>query len=35
MSVQKRGPRAWRVRWQEGDRWPSRTFERKADAQLF
>jgi integrase len=35
MSVQKRGPHAWRVRWQEGERWRSRTFERKADAALF
>jgi len=34
MSVQKRG-KAWRVRWQEGDRMRSRTFDRKRDAQLF
>jgi len=34
MSVQKRG-KAWRVRWQEGDRWRSRTFDTKRDAVLF
>lgn len=34
MSVQKRG-RAWRVRWKEGSRWRSRTFDRKADAVSF
>jgi integrase len=34
MSVQKRGS-SWRVRWQDGDRWRSRTFDRKADALLF
>ena len=34
MSVQKRG-NVWRVRWQEGDRWRSRTFDRKADARDF
>ena len=34
MSVQKRG-KSWRVRWQEGDRWRSRTFELKRDALLF
>jgi integrase len=31
MSVQRRG-KAWRVRWKEGDRWQSRTFDRKRDA---
>jgi integrase len=31
MSVQRRG-QAWRVRWQEGDRWRSATFGRKRDA---
>lgn len=31
MSVQKRG-KAWRVRWQDGDRWRSRTFDTKRDA---
>jgi integrase len=35
VSVQKRGPRAWRVRWTEGDRWRSRTFELKRDADAF
>ena len=30
MSVQKRG-KAWRVRWQDGDRWRSRTFDTKRD----
>ena len=43
MSVQKRVTRrkdgstytAWRVRWEEGDRMPSRTFDLKRDAQLF
>ena len=43
MSVQKRewtdatGKRrqAWRVRWQDGDRWRSKTFPRKADADAF
>ena len=34
MSVQKRGD-AWRVRWQEGDRRRSRTFDLKRDAMLF
>jgi hypothetical protein len=34
MSVQRRG-KAWRVRWQEGTRWRSRTFERKRDADVF
>jgi hypothetical protein len=34
MSVQRRG-KSWRVRWQEGDRWRSRTFQRKGDALLF
>ena len=34
MSVQKRG-NGWRVRWQEGDRWRSRTFSTKRDALLF
>jgi integrase len=34
MSVQKRG-NSWRVRWEEGDCWRSRTFDRKSDAQLF
>jgi hypothetical protein len=34
MSVQKRG-NAWRVRWQEGDRWRSHTFDLKRDALLF
>jgi integrase len=34
MSVQKREG-AWRVRWQEGERWRSRTFELKRDALLF
>lgn len=40
MSVQKRPTKradgttqvAWRVRWQEGHRWRSRTFDRKRDA---
>jgi integrase len=39
MSVQRRsrpdGSAAWRVRWQEGDQWRSRTFDRKRDAMLF
>jgi len=43
MSVQKRTTNradgskqiAWRVRWQEGDRWRSRSFEHKRDALLF
>ncbi len=43
MSVQKRewidatGKRrqAWRVRWQDGDRWRSRTFAKKADADAY
>ncbi len=43
MSVQKRTTRradgttqtSWRVRWTEGDRWRSRTFDRKADALVF
>jgi hypothetical protein len=35
MSVQKRGPGAWRVRWQEGDRQPSRTFATKRQAMIF
>jgi integrase len=38
MSVQRRetnGSVAWRVRWQEGDRWRSRTFDLKRDAMLF
>ena len=26
---------AWRVRWQDGDRWQSRTFPKKADADAF
>jgi integrase len=34
VSVQKRG-KSWRVRWEEGDRWRSRTFDRKSDAVLF
>lgn len=34
MSVQRRG-KAWRVRWKEGDRWRSRTFDAKRDALLF
>jgi integrase len=34
MSAQKRG-NAWRVRWQEGDRWRSRTFDFKSDALWF
>ena len=34
MSVQKRG-KSWRVRWEEGDHWRSRTFDRKSDAVLF
>jgi integrase len=34
MSVQRRD-KSWRVRWREGDRWRSRTFDRKADALLF
>src|SRR5207253_11200920 len=34
MSVQKRD-KSWRVRWQEGDNWRSRTFDRKSDAVLF
>ena len=34
MSVQKRG-KVWRVRWEEGDRHRSRTFDRKRDADLF
>lgn len=34
MSVQRRG-NVWRVRWQEGDRWRSRTFDVKRDALLF
>ena len=34
MSVQRRG-KGWRCRWKEGDRWRSRTFDRKADALLF
>ncbi len=43
MSVQRRTTKrangsphvAWRVRWQDGDRWRSRTFELKRDALLF
>ena len=39
MSVQRRprpdGSVAWRVRWQEGERWRSRTFDLKRDALLF
>lgn len=44
MSVQKRTTKrsdgtirttSWRVRWQEGERWKSRTFDRKADADTF
>ena len=43
MSVQRRttthpnGSKtvAWRVRWQEGQRWRSRTFDQKRDAVLF
>jgi integrase len=35
MSVQKRGPGACRVRWQEGDRQPSRTFATKRQAMIF
>ncbi|MGI8712386.1 MAG: tyrosine-type recombinase/integrase [Solirubrobacteraceae bacterium] len=31
MSVQKRG-KSWRVRWQDGNRWRSRTFDTKRDA---
>lgn len=34
MSVQKRG-NSWRVRWQDGDRWRSRTFDLKRDALMF
>lgn len=34
MSVQK-DRRAWRVRWREGQRWRSRTFDRKRDAEVF
>ncbi len=34
MSVQKRG-KSWRVRWQEGEQWRSRSFDRKGDAVLF
>lgn len=34
MSVQKRG-KVWRVRWKEGDRFRSRTFDRKKDADSF
>jgi integrase len=34
VSVQRRGT-VWRVRWQEGTRWRSRTFDRKADARDF
>jgi integrase len=39
MSVQRRRPPngrfAWRVRWREGERWRSRTFDLKADALDF
>jgi hypothetical protein len=39
MSVQRRrrpdGTLAWRVRWREGERWRSRTFDLKADALDF
>lgn len=43
MSVQKRTTKradgktrtSWRVRWQDGDRWRSRTFDLKRDADLF
>ncbi|MCL2419568.1 MAG: site-specific integrase [Conexibacteraceae bacterium] len=43
MSVQKRTTRradgsiktSWRVRWQEGEAWRSRTFDRKRDADVF
>jgi hypothetical protein len=43
LSVQRRqwtdanGKRrqAWRVRWQDGDRWRSKTFARKADADSY
>lgn len=43
MSVQKREwidsagkkRQAWRVRWQDGDRWRSKTFAKKADADTF
>ena len=43
MSVQRRTTKrangsqhvAWRVRWQDGERWRSRTFEHKRDALLF
>ena len=43
MSVQRRTTKRadgstlirWRVRWKEGSRWPSRTFDRAADARLF
>ena len=43
MSVQKRTSRradgstetSWRVRWQEGELWRSRTFDRKRDADVF
>jgi integrase len=34
MSVQRRG-KVWRVRWEDGDHWRSRTFDRKSDAVLF
>ena len=37
--VRKRADRSakttWRVRWQEGERWRSRTFDRKRDADVF
>ena len=37
VTVDKRGKRStsWRVRWQEGDRWRSRTFDGKGDARDF
>jgi hypothetical protein len=34
MSVQKRNG-SWRVRWQDGDRWRSKTFALKGDADDF
>jgi len=35
VSVQKRSAGAWRVRWQVGNRWESRTFATKKDADAF
>ena len=43
MSVQRRASKradgsaqvSWRVRWEEGERWRSRTFDLKRDADLF